>query len=337
MAMIDLSRNESPYEPLPAVRRAVREAAQCLSRYPDRSAAAVVAALTRTLDLQAAHIVVGSGSAAVGQHLIQALGPERAEVVHPALSSGAYPLIVRNAGARPVPVPMAGHRPDLAAMAAAVTADTRCVLLGNPNDPTGAVLRRAEVEEFTDALPPDVVVIVDEAYHEFVTDPDVPDGLRLHRGRDNVCVLRTFSQAYGLASLRIGYAVAPPALAAAARTIGTMHMPGGLAQAAAVAALDPSAEHEVAARCAELAATRVRLRNSLIAAGLVVAPSEANFLWLPLGARATAFARRCRESGVLVRAYPGLGVRVTVGTAAQNERLLQAVRATVHAPGVGVG
>lgn len=322
----DLSVNETPYPPLPSVLRVVGDGLHTINRYPDREAAAVVQALAARLRLPAERIVVGSGSAAVCQQLIQALGPRRAEVVLPALSFEAYPLIIGNAGARPVPVPMAGNRPDLVAMAAAVTADTRCVLLCNPNNPTGAALRREELARFLDALPPDLPVIIDEAYREFVTDPDVPDAVQLHLGRDTVCVLRTFSKAYGLAGLRIGYGVAAPQVAAAARLAGTVLFPGSLGQAAAVASLDGAAEPELAARCAELAVARHALRAELLAAGLPVAPSEGNFLWLPLGEHAEEFALRCRQAGVLVRAYPGHGVRVTIGTAPANARLAAAAR-----------
>ena len=319
--LADLSMNETPYPPLPSVRRVIEDAIGGLNRYPDHQSAPVVEALATRLRLPAERIVVGPGSAAVCQHLLQALGPRRAEVVVPALSFEAYPLIIANAGARPVPVPMAGHRPDLVAMAAAVTADTRCVLLCNPNNPTGAAIRREELLVFLDTLPPGLPVIIDEAYREFVTDQDVPDGVDLHRDRDTVCVLRTFSKAYGLAGLRVGYGVAAPQLAAAARLVGMVMFPGSPGQAAAVASLSGAAETELAARCAELADARQALRAELLAAGLPVAPSEGNFLWLPLGDAAAEFAQQCREAGLLVRAYPGHGVRVTIGAAEANARL----------------
>jgi histidinol-phosphate aminotransferase len=322
----DLSMNETPYSPLPSVLRVIEDGLETLNRYPDRQSGAVVQAVAARLQVPAERVVVGPGSAAVCQLLVQALGPRRAEVVLPALSFEAYPSIIGNAGARPVPVPMAGNRPDLVAMAAAVTADTRCVLLCNPNNPTGAALRHDELARFLDALPTDLPVIIDEAYREFVTDPGVPDGVQLHRERGTVCVLRTFSKAYGLAGLRIGYGVAAAPVAAAARLAGTVLFPGSLGQAAAVASLDGDAEPELAARCAELAAARHALRAELLAAGLPVAPSEGNFLWLPLGEHAEDFALRCRQAGVLVRAYPGQGVRVTIGTAQANARLAATAR-----------
>lgn len=332
----DLSMNETPYPPLPSVRRLTEAGAGHLNRYPDHRAGPLVSALARRLRVPEDEVVVGPGSAGLCQHIIQALGPGRSEVVHAALSFEAYPLIIANAGARPVPVPLAGYQHDLDSMAAAVTAETRCVLLCNPNNPTGAVAHRTEVEEFLGRIPGDVVVIIDEAYRDFVTDPDVPDGLDLYRARRNVCVLRTFSKAYGLAALRVGFAVAAPAIAAAARRVGMVFFPGSLGQAAAIASLEPAAEAELAARCAELAGERRRLRDTLRDAGFAVAPSQANFLWLPLGDDAERFAARCRDGGVLVRAYPGMGVRITIGTAAANDRVCAIARqlqAARRAPG----
>lgn len=321
----DLSMNETPQPPLPSVRRRVEAGLGRINRYPDNTAGELLAALADRLDVPAGQVVVGPGSAGLCQHLIQALGPQRGEVVHAALSFEAYPLLIANAGARPVPVPMTGYDHDLVAMAEAVTADTRAVLVCNPNNPTGATLRQDAIEAFLDRIPPEVTVIFDEAYREFVTDPDVPDMVELGRGRENVCVLRTFSKAYGLATLRVGYAVVPARLTAAARMVGAVFFPGGLGQAAAVASLDAAADGELRARCAEVTAERERLRERLGGLGLPVAPSEANFLWLPLGAAAQAFTDRCRSAGILVRGYPGHGVRITVGTAEQTDRLCAAV------------
>ncbi|BCJ69378.1 histidinol-phosphate transaminase [Polymorphospora rubra] len=329
---VDLSMNETPYPPLPSVRRLVEQGAGQLNRYPDHASKALVGAIAAHLDVPPEHVLVGPGSAGLCQHVLAGLDRTRGEVLHAALSFEAYPLLIANAGARPVPVPLDGFRHDLAAIADAVTADTRAVLLCNPNNPTGAVLHRAEVEAFLDRIPPDVVVIIDEAYREFVTDPDVPDGIDLYRGRDNVCVLRTFSKAYGLATLRVGYAVAGARVGAASRMAGMVFFPGGLGQAAAVASLAADATAELATRLADLAAERRWLAQALTGYGLPVAPSEANFLWLPLGDAATGFAQRLGEAGVLVRPYPGHGVRITVGDRPANERLLAAVRETTVSP-----
>ncbi len=325
MSVYDLSMNESRFGPLPSVRAAVEQGAAQLHRYPSHTAAGLVSALASHLDVPATEVLVGPGSAGLTQNLIASLAPDRPEVVYAALSFEAYPLMVVNTGCRPVPVPMAGYAHDLDAMAAAVTEQTRCVLICNPNNPTGAVLGRAELTAFLDRVPDSVPVIIDEAYREFVTDPDAADGMALRAGRGNVCVLRTFSKAYGLATLRVGYAVVPEAIAQRARMTNMVFYPGGLAQLAAVAALEPEAEKQVLERCAEFAGIRAQFTEDLRAAGLDVPDSQANFVWLPLGAAAEDFAARCQAAGVLVRAHPGLGVRVTVGTDEANQRQLSVV------------
>nr|BFE57622.1 histidinol-phosphate transaminase [Dactylosporangium thailandense] len=324
---MDLSMNESPFPPIPAVLDAVREAAARLQRYPDFRSAELAAALAKHLDVPDGELVLGPGSAGLIQLLIQALDPGRDEIVHPALSFEGYPLMAANLRNRSVAVPLAGLTHDLDAMAAAVTERTRCVLLCNPNNPTGAVLTHAEITAFLARIPDDVVVIIDEAYREYVTDGDYADGLALHRAHDNVCVVRTFSKAHGLAALRVGYAVVPPRIAGPARMAGVLFYPGGLAQVAALACLEPGALDECARRCAELVGVRDRLAAALAAAGLPVAPTQTNFLWLPLGAGSDAFARRCAAAGILVRAFPEVGVRVTVGDEAGNDRLLAVARA----------
>ncbi|MEJ3653048.1 aminotransferase class I/II-fold pyridoxal phosphate-dependent enzyme [Actinomycetes bacterium KLBMP 9759] len=322
VSVADLSMNESPFPPVPAVLGAVRSAAAAMQRYPDFRAAEVVAALAKHLDVPEGELVLGPGSAGLTQLLIQSLDQCRTEVVHPALSFEGYPLMVANARCRSVPVPLAGLAHDLDAMAAAVTERTRCVLVCNPNNPTAVALTHAEITAFLARIPADVLVVIDEAYRDYVRDPDRADGLVLRGEHDNVCVVRTFSKAHGLAALRIGYAVVPPRFAAAARMAGILFYPGGLAQAAAIACLEPDVQDAAARRAAEVRATRDRLRSALVAAGLPVAPSETNFLWLPLGPDSEGFTARCAAVGLLVRCFPGAGVRVTVGREEDNARLL---------------
>jgi histidinol-phosphate aminotransferase len=321
----DLSMNETPYPPLPTLRRVVEDGAAFLNRYPDRAAGALTAGLARQLGVAPETILVGPGSAGLCQHMVQAFGP-KPDVVHAALSFEGYPLIVRNAGATSVPVPMDGYAQDLPAMAAAVTGSTRCVLICNPNNPTGSVLHRTELTGFLDRIPADVPVVIDEAYRHFVTDPDVPDAIDLYHAYPNVCVLRTFSKAYGLAALRIGYAVVPPRLAMPVRMVGLVYFPGALGQAAALRALAPDVTAELDERCATLVRARTQLIGDLRGLGVTVAPSEANFVWLPLGERATSFAEAAKAAGILVLALDGLGVRITVGSDEANSRLCAFVR-----------
>jgi histidinol-phosphate aminotransferase len=242
-----------------------------------------------------------------------------------------YPLLAQVAGARPVQVPLVPGRPggpadthDLDALAAAVDETTRLVFVCNPNNPTGTAVRRTELERFLAAVPEDTLVVLDEAYREFVTDPDVPDGLELIRGRPNVAVLRTFSKAWGLAGLRVGYLVAEdPAVADAVRRTHVPFSVSMLAQAAAVAAL--ASEDEVRRRCAAVTGERERLTAALRERGLDVSDSQANFVWLPTGERTAELAAALESRAVITRPFAGQGIRVTVGTTEEDDVFLAAL------------
>ena len=317
-----LSSNENPYPPLPGVCEVVAAQAATLNRYPDMFATGLVAAIAARLGVPAEHVATGTGSVAVLQQLLQVTTEPGDEVVFAWRSFEAYPILVGVAGATPVPVPLApDERHDLDAMAAAITERTRLVLVCTPNNPTGTAARREELERFLDRVPPGVLVAIDEAYREFVRDPAAPDGLELYRERPNVAVLRTFSKAYGLAGLRVGYAVAAAPVAEALRKTALPFGVSGVAQAAAVASL--AAEPELMARVETLVGERSRLLGQLRTRGWTVPDSEANFLWLRLGERTEDFAAACEETGVVVRAFPGEGVRVSVGEPEANELVLR--------------
>jgi histidinol-phosphate aminotransferase len=244
----------------------------------------------------------------------------------------AYPIIVQVAGARAVRVPL---RPDeshdLDAMVTAVTDRTRLVLVCSPNNPTGVAAGRTELEAFLDRVPTDTLVVIDEAYREFVRDPAVPDGLELYRERPNVAVLRTFSKAYGLAALRVGFAVAHAPVAAALRKTAVPFGVSTLAQDAAVASLD--AEKDLAERVDQLVAERARVVAALTDQGWPALNSQANFVWLRLGERTEEVARACADAGVVVRPFPGEGIRVTVAEAAASDLFLEV--AARYAPPAG--
>jgi len=245
------------------------------------------------------------------------------EVVYAWRSFEAYPIVVQISGATSVTVPLTSdERHDLDAMAAAITDRTRLVLVCSPNNPTGTAVRRAELERFLDAVARDVLVVIDEAYREFVRDPDVPDGLDVYRDRPNVAVLRTFSKAYGLAGLRVGFAVAHDPVAEALRKTAVPFGVSGLAQAAAAASL--LAEDELLERVEGLVKERSRVHDALRAQGWSQLPaSEANFVWLRLGSRTMEFAAACADAGVAVRPFGDEGARVTIGEAEANEIFLR--------------
>jgi histidinol-phosphate aminotransferase len=235
----------------------------------------------------------------------------------------AYPIITAVSGATSVQVPLVEYVHDLGAMAGAITDRTRVIFVCNPNNPTGTAVGRDELVRFLHAVPDGVVVALDEAYREFVRDRDVPDGTTLFAEHPNVVVLRTFSKAYGLAGLRVGYAVAAdPTIIAALHQTQVPFAVSSIAQRAALASLEPEAEVQLAARVEQIVTERAGVIAQLRALGYVVPPSEANFLWLPLGEQTTAWAAACEEQKVIVRAFAGHGVRVTIGAPDENERFL---------------
>jgi histidinol-phosphate aminotransferase len=212
-------------------------------------------------------------------------------------------------------------------MAEAITDRTRMVIVCNPNNPTGTSVRRDELDRFLAAVPSDVLVVIDEAYREFVTDDLVPDAIETYGDRPNVVVLRTMSKAWGLAGLRVGFLVGQPEVAAAIRKVVTPFSTSLIAQAAAIAALD--AEDEVIRRCALVVAERDRVTEALRKMSPDVPTSQANFVWLPLGDQSAAFAAACESRGIIVRAFQPDGVRVTIGTAEENDAFLAAAEAAL--------
>ncbi|MGB4779070.1 histidinol-phosphate transaminase, partial [Microbacterium sp.] len=250
-----LSSNENPFEPLPGVVEAVH-AAVAFNRYPDASSPRLRAKLAERYGVQDDAVHVAAGSVSILYQLAQATSGPGDEILFSWRSFEAYPGLVTVAGARAVTVPNdAAGRHDLKAMARAVTRRTRLIIVCSPNNPTGPVVTQAAFDAFLARVPSDVLVILDEAYAEFVTAPDAVDGRQvLAAGHPNVVVLRTFSKAYGLAGLRVGYAVGDPRILAAARTTSIPLSVTAAAEAAALASLD--AEDELLERVAVIGAHR---------------------------------------------------------------------------------
>jgi histidinol-phosphate aminotransferase len=317
-----LSSNENPYPPLPGVMEAAAAAVARMNRYPDMAAAGLHAAIADRLQVPVGDLALGTGSVAVLYHLLQAVCDDGDEVVLAWRSFEAYPIAIQLTGATPVPVPLApGARHDLDAMADAVTARTKVLLVCTPNNPTGPVVHRAEMADLLERVPAHVLIVVDEAYTEFVDDPDVVSGLDLYREHDNVVVLRTFSKAYGLAGLRVGYAVAPASLAAGVRKAALPFGVSQVAQEAALASLE--AEAELMGRVAALREERERVHSALLADGWDIPQAQGNFVWLPLGEGTAEFAAVAAEAGVMVRPFAGDGARVSIGEVAGNDVLLR--------------
>ena len=323
-----LSSNETPFAPLPSVVDAIAEAARSVHRYPDNGAQALIRAIADKFGVPPEHVAVGCGSVGVAQQLLEAVGEPGAEVMYAWRSFEAYPILSDLAGADSVRVPLRGQAHDLAAMAAAITPRTRLIFVCNPNNPTGTVVHTAELEAFLDQVPADCLVVLDEAYREYIRDEAVPDGLDLYRDRPNVAVLRTFSKAYGLAGLRTGFMIAHEPVAAAARTTMLPFSVNSIAQAAAVASL--AAEDELFERVEHTVKERTRVREALVADGWAVPPTEANFVWLSLGEHTLDFAAACFDEGIAIRPFAGDGARVSIGDAEANDAFLAVARAYPH-------
>jgi histidinol-phosphate aminotransferase len=257
--------------------------------------------------------------------LLAAAAEPGTEVLYAWRSFEAYLILVPLTGAAGVRVPLRDERHDLPAMAAAVTPRTRVIFVCNPNNPTGTVVHAAELEEFLARVPPECLVVLDEAYADYVRDPAVPNGIDVYRDRPNVAVLRTFSKAHGLAGLRVGYLIGPEPVAAAARTTMLPFTVNALAQTAAIASL--AAEAELMERVDLAVKERARVRDELLAQGWTVPPTEANFVWLRLGPDTQDFAAVCAEAGISIRPFGDEGARISVGTPEADDAFLAVARA----------
>lgn len=321
-----LSSNENPMGPVPAALAAAQQA-QELHRYPHPNAEALRTELAEHLGVPAADIVTGTGSLGALTQIIAAFAGTSSdgsndEVVYPWRSFEAYPIVIGTAGAESVTVELtADGRHNLEAMLTAITARTRVVMLCTPNNPTGPALSHSEVEGFVQQVPQEVVVVIDEAYQEYVRSDDAVDTLALYRKYPNVVVLRTFSKAYGLAGLRVGYSISGPEITGHLRKTAVPFGVSAVAEAAAIASLQNA--QEVMAQVEKTVAERRRVFDGLKDAGWQVPETEANFVWLPLGEQASDFAQAAGRQALSVRAFPNEGVRVTIGEPEANDRFLQ--------------
>ena len=325
-----LSSNENPFEPLPSVVAALASGAP-INRYPDATAAALRARLAEKYSVASDEVHIGAGSVSILQQLVLAAAGHGDEVVFAWRSFEAYPWLPITAGATAVPVPLtADGRRDLDAMADAVTDRTRAILLCTPNNPTGPIITSAGFAAFIAKVPADCLVLLDEAYAEFVTDEGAVDGLgeRVFERHPNVVVLRTFSKAYGLAGLRVGYAIGHKRVLDAARSTGIPLSVTAAAENAALASLD--AEAELLARVAEITERRDGLAKALRDQGWPVPAAQGNFVWLPTGARTAEVAAAFEAAELIVRPFAGDGVRISVGEHESVEKVLRVAASVVQ-------
>ena len=338
--VVKLASNEGPFGPFPAALEAIARSAPRLNRYPDGGAYRLRAALAELHDLRFEEVAVGAGSDGLVDGLSQiALDPGDG-IVCGWPSFPSYAIDARKLGAVPKTIPLRDDRYDLEAMLDAITPRTKLVYVCHPNNPTGTMNTRAELDAYFDAVPDHVVTVLDQAYFEYIDDPDYPDGIAeyLEAGR-RVVVLRTFSKIFGLAGARVGYALASPAVVTALSKVRRAFDITTPAQEAALASLDE--RHEVERRRLENAAQRPELERILREHGLEPAgPAVANFLYCDLGEDSRPLFEQLLREGVIVRPTHGFGgptaIRVTVGTAEENAFLAEALdRIRTLAPEAG--
>lgn len=327
-AAVKLASNESPYPPLAAVQEVIRAGADGLNRYPDAHGRLLRAQLAERHNVDPEAVVLGNGSCELILLAGQAFLDPGTTVVHANPSFAIYPHLAAANGAEAVAVPLApdeGH--DLMAMAAAVDERTRLVIVCNPNNPTGVYRSAAELEEFVQMLPDDLAILIDEAYFDFVDLTEAGRMMSLARKRSNLLVTRTFSKAFGLPGLRVGYGVGGERWIAALEKVRQPFNVNALAQAAAAAAL--AERSAMAERVAAIVRERERVTAELTATGVPFTPSRANFILLGAESGGSGLHEALLRRGVIVRDGAALGVpgrvRVTIGTPQENDAFLAAL------------
>lgn len=319
-----LSSNENPTAPLPSVLKAISESALDINRYPDPFVTELTNALAKKFSVNPELIATGTGSVGVCQQIMQAVAEPGDEVIYAWRSFEAYPIITKIVGATPVEIPLTnGTEHDLDAMYQAITPKTKLIMVCTPNNPTGAVVNHQKLKEFLTKVPNNILVVVDEAYVEFNQDDQAVRGLDLFAEFENVGVLRTFSKAYGLAGLRIGYFIGPKNIAEAVRKTAVPFGVSSIAQSAAVLSLEY--EDELFERVSEINSLRVWFEAELAKLGFKLPASQANFVWLPLGEKTDEFVAKCAQLAVAVRPFSGEGVRISIGEKPALERVLNAL------------
>lgn len=320
---IKMASNELPFGPLPSVAGAISSGIESLSLYADHRATTLRETIAEQVGLTTDQVTVGAGSAGILQQILLSYAGPGDPVAMCWPSFEAYPVFASLVEANEIRVPLIDQTFDLVGLAAAIDASTKVAFVTNPNNPTGTIVPTADIETFLDTVPSTCLVVLDEAYNEFVTDPRVTDSTRLLADYSNLVITRTFSKAHGLAGLRVGYALGhPEVIGMIDRTLVPFAV-NELAQRAAIASL--GAIDEMKTRVKNVVLERRRIVDSLREMGWNVPDAQGNFVWLPVGDDAADLGVELERSGVVTRAFPSIGIRVTIAEYQWNDRFLKAL------------
>lgn len=320
---IKLASNENPVGPSPAAIRAIKESFADINRYPDGSGFYLKRALAEKLDVSDEEIILGNGSNELLDLAAKTFLKDGDEAVMATPSFVVYFMAVQSVGGKSIQVPLKNYTHNLSAMAASITSATRMVFIANPNNPTGTINKKDEFESLMEKVPDNVLVVMDEAYYEYVSDHDYADSMKYLRSEKNILILRTFSKIYGLAGLRVGYGIAKKEILADMNRLRAPFNTSTIAQKAALAALSDDAH---VSRSREVnSAGKEYLYRELSALGISFVPTEANFLYIPVEG-SVALYERLLKMGVIIRPMGPSAVRVTIGLPEENRRFIEALK-----------
>jgi histidinol-phosphate aminotransferase len=320
---VKLASNENPIGPSPKAVDALKKGIADLNRYPDGSGYYLKKALSKALSVSEEELILGNGSNELLNIAARTFLRDGDEAVMAVPSFVVYSMAVQSVGAKPVQIPLKNHVHDLAAMADAITDNTRMIFISNPNNPTGTINRKDEFDRMMERVSEDILVIVDEAYYEYVSDPHYADSMKYLRTEKNILILRTFSKIYGLAGLRLGYGIAKKEILFEMNRLREPFNTNSLAQKAAIGALEDG-EHVAASRAANEAGKRY-LYDELGSMGIEYVPTETNFIYIPVEDSMKLYDGLLRR-GVIIRPMGPKAIRVTIGLPEENRRFVEGLK-----------
>jgi histidinol-phosphate aminotransferase len=323
---IKLASNENPVGPSPAALKTIGESVADINRYPDGSGFYLKRALSKELGVSDEEIILGNGSNELLDLAAKTFMKDGDEAVMATPSFVVYFMAVQSVGGKSVQVPLKNYTHDLSAMADAITSATKMIFIANPNNPTGTINRKDEFDRMMERVPDDLLVVMDEAYYEYVVDPDYAESMKYLRSEKNILILRTFSKIYGLAGLRLGYGIARKEILTDMNRLRAPFNTSTIAQKAGIAALTDKAHIGRSRQVNE--AGKEYLYRELGALGISFVPTEANFVYMPVEG-SVALYEKLLKTGVIIRPMGPNAVRVTIGLPEENRRFIGALKAVM--------